>query len=112
MASGIPNPKFAKASPKLIPLLAAQGAATLAQQHAKIEGFDHQIVAKAAERDQAKAAIAKIEASLPLVEQRVQIYEKLRENEYSSKVAMLEAQQQLVDMRNSRAVAGHQLERN
>jgi hemolysin D len=38
------------------------------------------------------------------------IYDKLRENEYTSKVAALEAHQQLVEAQHDRAVAAHQLE--
>jgi hypothetical protein len=69
------------------------------------------------ERDQAKATIAKVAASLPIVEERVAIYElvsrerfKLRANEYSSKVSALEARQQLVEAQHDGAVARHQLE--
>jgi hemolysin D len=84
--------------------------AALAQQKAKLEGLDRQIAAKTAERDQAKATIVKVEASLPIVQKRVDIYEKLAANAYSSKVAALEAEQQLVEAKDNRAVAQHQLE--
>jgi len=40
----------------------------------------------------------------------VAIYDKLRENEYASKVSALEAQQQLVEAQHDGAVATHQLE--
>jgi hemolysin D len=84
--------------------------AMLSQQQAKVDGIVHQITAKTAERDQAKATIVKVEASLPIVEKRVDIYNKLAANQYSSKVAALEAEQQLVEARDNRAVAKHQLE--
>jgi hemolysin D len=84
--------------------------AAISQHQAKIAGLDRQIAAKQAERDQAKSTIVKVEASLPIVQKRVDIYEKLAANEYSSKVAALEAQQQLVEARDDRAVAKHQLE--
>jgi hemolysin D len=84
--------------------------AAISQHQAKIAELDRQIVAKQAERDQAKSTIVKVEASLPIVQKRVDIYQKLAANEYSSKVAALEAQQQLVEAQDDRAVAKHQLE--
>ncbi len=77
---------------------------------AKLDEIDRQIDAKAAERAQAKATIAKVDAALPIAEERDQIYEKLRENEYSSKVAALEAKEQLVEAQHDHAVAIHQVE--
>jgi len=85
-------------------------AAAISQHQAKIAGLDRQIAAKQAERDQAKSTIVKVEASLPIVQKRVDIYEKLAANEYSSKVAALEAEQQLVEAKDNRAVAKHELE--
>jgi hemolysin D len=85
-------------------------AASLAEHRAKLDGIDRQIAGKKAERDQAKATMAKVAASLPIVEQRVAIYDKLRENEFSSKVSALEARQQLVEAQHDGAVAAHQLE--
>jgi hemolysin D len=98
------------ADPVLVDAARSQLLAGLAQQHAKLEGIDRQIVGKQAERDEAKASIAKVAASLPIVQERVDIYDKLRENEYSSKVAALEAHQQLVEAQHDRAVAAQQLE--
>jgi hemolysin D len=98
------------ADPALVEAERRQLAEELSQYRAKLDGLDRQIAEKKAERDQAKAAIAKVAASLPIVEQRVEIYDKLRENQYSSKVAALEAHQQLVETQHDRAVAAHQLE--
>jgi hemolysin D len=84
--------------------------AELDRQMAKIHGLDQQMLGKAAERDQAKATIAKLDASLPFVEQRAQLYEKLRNNQFVSKVAYLEAQQALTEARNNRTIAMHQME--
>lgn len=100
----------AAADPVLVEAARSQLQAALTAHHAKLDGIDRQIAGKKAERDQAKAAIAKVDAYLPIVEQRVQIYDKLRENQYSSKVAALEVQQQLVEAQHDRAVAAHQLE--
>ena len=82
----------------------------LTQHIAKLTGLDRQIAAKVAERDQAKATIVKVQASLPIVEQRVDIYRQLSANQYSSKISALEAEQQLVESHNDLAVAKHQLE--
>jgi hemolysin D len=98
------------AEPMLIESAERELAASLAEHRAKLDGIDRQIAGKKAERDQAKATIAKVAASLPIVEQRVAIYDKLRENEFSSKVSALEAQQQLVEAQHDGAVARHQLE--
>ena len=98
------------ADPALAAAARRQLVSMLSQQQAKISGIDQQIAAKTAERDQAKSSIVKVEASLPIVEKRVAIYNKLAENQYSSKVSALEAEQQLVEARDDRAVAQHQLE--
>ncbi len=98
------------ADPVLVDAARSQLMAGLAQQRAKLDGIDRQIVGKQAERDEAKASIAKVAASLPIVQQRVDIYDKLRGNEYTSKVAALEARQQLVEAPHDRAVAAQQLE--
>jgi hemolysin D len=100
----------AGADPAIVEASRRQLAAELAQHRAKLDGLDRQVEAKIAERDGAEAAIAKVAASLPIAEQRAQIYRKLRENEYSSKVAALEVERQLVDAQHDRSVAAHQLE--
>jgi len=100
----------AGADPGLIAASRHQLVEMLAQHKAKIDGLNHQIAAKTAERDEAKSTIVKVEASLPIVQKRVDIYEKLAQNQYSSKVAALEAEQQLVEAKDNRAVAKHQLE--
>jgi hemolysin D len=100
----------AGADPALVEAARRQLVAELAQHRAKLESLDGQIAAKTAERDAAKAAIEKVAASLPLAEQKAALYEKLRENEYSSKVASIEAQQGLIEAQHNGALARHQLE--
>ena len=87
-----------------------QLAAQLAQQNAKIEALDRQIAAKAAERDQAKAAIAKADAQIPLSQQKVDIYDKLRQSQLTSEVNRIEAARQLVDAKHDRESAVHQVD--
>jgi hemolysin D len=100
----------AEADHGLVDAALHQLTAELAQHRAKLEGLDRQIAGKVAERDQASATIAKLDASIPYAEQRAQLYEKLRTNQYVSKVAYLDAQQALADARNNRRIATHQLD--
>jgi hemolysin D len=98
------------ADPALVAAARHQLVEMLSQHEAKIKGLDQQIAAKMAERDEAKSTIVKVEASLPIVQRRVDIYNQLAQNQYSSKVSALEAEQQLVEAKDNRAVARHQLE--
>ena len=84
--------------------------AELQQRKAKLWGLDGQIAGKLAERDQANANIVKLDASMPFIQQRVQVYEKLQANQFVSKIAYLDAQQAWSDAKNNRAIAAHQLE--
>jgi membrane fusion protein, hemolysin D len=98
------------ADPTLAETSRRQLAAQLAQYRAKIEGLDRQITAKSADRDHAKAVIAKISASLPLLQEKVEMYATLRVNQLTSKVLLLEAERQLVEAKHDRVAAGHQVE--
>jgi hemolysin D len=98
------------ADPALVEAARRELVAELSAHRAKLDGFDQQIAAKAAERDEAKSTIVKVAASLPIVQRRADIYAKLEKNEYSSKVAGLEAEQQLVEAQHDKALAQHQLD--
>jgi len=98
------------ADPALVEAARQQLVAELSTRQAKLEGFDRQIAAKIAERDEAQSSIAKVAATLPIVERRAEIYAKLEKNEYSSKVSALQAEQELVDAQHDKALAQHQLE--
>jgi hemolysin D len=100
----------AGADPALVEAAKRELIAELSEYRAKLDGYDRQIAEKTAERDEARSTIAKVAASLPIVEKRADIYAKLEQNEYSSKVAGLEAQQQLVEAQHNQALARHQLE--
>jgi hemolysin D len=84
--------------------------AQLAQHRAKIEGLDRQIEAKTAERDQAKAVIEKLDATVPLLQDKVEMYLTLRESQLTSKVSLIDAQRQLVEAQHDRIATGHQVE--
>ena len=84
--------------------------AQLAQHKARIDGLDQQIAAKAAERDEAKARIAKLDDTVPLLQAKVDIYDKLRENQLTSQITRLDAERQLSEAKHDRIVTAHQVE--
>ena len=98
------------ADPTLAEAGRRQLTAQLAQHRAKIEGLERQIAAKAAEREHAKAVIAKIDASLPLLQEKVEMYATLRVNQLTSKVLLIEAERQLVEAKHDKIASGHQVE--
>lgn len=95
--------------PALTDVARRQMAAQLAEEQAKIDNLDEQIVAKAAERDQAKATIEKIDASLPLLQQKLAIYNKLRETQFTSEVTRLDTERQAVEEKHDRDGAVQQV---
>jgi hemolysin D len=70
------------------------------QQTAKIASFDQQIAQKDAEAEQIATAIAKLEAGLPIVIETAQIREKVMRMEFGNRLAHLDAQLKLTDMRH------------
>ena len=99
-----------EADPVLVDSARQQLTAQLAQHRAKVEGLSRQIEAKTAEQDQAKTVIAKLNATVPLLQDKVQMYLTLRERELTSKVSLIEAQRQLVEAQHDRIATGHQVE--
>jgi hemolysin D len=74
--------------------------AQYAEQNAKLASLDQQITQKRAESDEAIATIAKLKASLPLVEQEADLRRKIMEMQWGNKIAYLEAQQRLVEQQH------------
>jgi hemolysin D len=70
------------------------------QQAAKMATLDQQIAQKDAEAEQVVTAIAKIEASLPFVEETAEIREKVMRMEYGNRLAHLDAQLKLSELRH------------
>jgi hemolysin D len=70
------------------------------QQKAKIASLDQQIAQKAAEAEEGASIIAKLKASLPLLEETADIREKAMRLEYGNRIAHLDAQIKLVDARH------------
>jgi hemolysin D len=106
-ATFVPPPS---ADPALADAERRQLVAQLAQHKAKIDGLDQQIAAKAAEREQAKAVIAKLDDSIPLFQGKADIYDKLRENQLTSQITRLDAERQLSEAKHDRLVIAHQVD--
>jgi hemolysin D len=74
------------------------------EQLAKLASVQRQIEQKLAESQSITATIAKIDASLPLLEQGATIRRKAMEIQYGNHIAWLDAQTRLVDQQNERLV--------
>jgi hemolysin D len=74
------------------------------EQLAKLASINRQIEQKNAEAESITATIAKIDASLPLVEQQAAIRHKAMQIQYGNHIAWLEAQGRLVEQQNERIV--------
>ena len=83
--------------------------AQAAEQLAKLASIDKQIEQKHAEAQSVTAAIAKIDASLPLLEETAIIRRKAMEIQYGNHIAYLEAQARYVDQQNERTVQERKL---
>lgn len=83
--------------------------AQASEQLAKLASINRQIEQKAAEFQSTTATIAKIDASLPLVEESATIRRKAMEIQYGNHIAYLEAQTKLVEQRNERMVQQRKL---
>jgi hemolysin D len=78
--------------------------AQASEQLAKLASINRQIEQKHAEAQSITATIAKIDASLPLLEQGATIRRKAMEIQYGNQIAWLDAQTRLVDQQNERIV--------
>ena len=67
-----------------------------AEQRAKLAALDRQRAEKAAERDSYTATTAKLAATIPILQQRVDIRKYLSDKEYGSKLTYLETLSDLV----------------
>ena len=83
--------------------------AQAAEQLAKLASINRQIEQKHAEAESITATIAKIDSSLPLVEESAAIRRKAMEIQYGNHIAYLEAQTRLVEQQNERIVQQRKL---
>jgi hemolysin D len=75
-----------------------------AEQRAKLTALDRQKREKEADRDSSTATIAKLDALIPLLQQRVDIRKYLADKEYGSKLTYLETLGDLVERQKDRGV--------
>jgi hemolysin D len=92
------------ASPALIEMNKQYLLSQVAEQQGKLAALDRQLKQKEAERDTITAAIAKIEATLPVLTQKVDIRKYLYEKDLGSKVVYLTEYQELVAMQQDALV--------
>jgi hemolysin D len=71
----------------------------IGEHRAKLAALDRQRAQKEAESATATASIAKLEAVIPIIQQRVDVRGALYNREFSSKLQYLETLQQLVDQK-------------
>ena len=79
------------------------------EQLAKLASIARQIEQKKAEAESVTANIAKIDASMPLVEETASIRKKAMEIQYGNHIAYLDAQTKLVEQQNERLVQQRKL---
>jgi hemolysin D len=84
------------ASPALIEINRQLLLSQVAERHGKLAALDRQLAQKQAERDTIKASIAKIETTIPVLTQRVDIRKYLYEKDLGSKLTYLTDYQDLV----------------
>lgn len=83
--------------------------AQAAEQQAKLAAVVQQIDQKRAEAQSVTAAIAKIDATLPLLEETLTIRKKAMEIQYGNRIAWIDAQTRLLDQQNERTVQERKL---
>ena len=87
----------ADASPRLALTASHQMTEQATEHRAKLDNLDKQIAQKRAESREIKAGIDKIAADLPLLTEQRDIRSALLQNQYGSRLAYLQIQQQLVE---------------
>jgi hemolysin D len=83
--------------------------AQAAEQLAKLASINRQIEQKRAEADSITAAIAKIDATMPFVEEQASVRRKAMEIQYGNRIAYLDAQTKFVEQQNERLVQQRKL---
>ena len=102
----------ADADARLAAMARQQMEAQAGEHQAKIEGIERQIAQKKAEGSEVQAAIAKLEASLPLISEQRDIRNALLGNQYGSRLAYLQAQQSVVENQHDLDGQKHRQEEN
>jgi hemolysin D len=83
--------------------------AQAAEQLSKLAAVTQQIAQKRAEAQSVQAAIAKIDATLPLLEETADIRRKAKEIQYGNQIAFIDAETRRLDQQNERVVQSRKL---
>jgi hemolysin D len=83
--------------------------AQASEQVAKLASLDRQIEQKKAEAESVTAAIAKLDATMPMVEETASIRKRAMEIQYGNHIAYLDAQTKLVEQQSERLVQQRKL---
>jgi hemolysin D len=94
----------AAASPQLVAMQRQFLISQAAERQAKLAALDRQRAQKEAERATIAATIAKLDATMPILQQRVDIRKGLADKELVSKITYLETLHQLIDQQQDRKV--------
>jgi hemolysin D len=97
------------ATPTQIALTRHLLASEVAERNAKLAGLDRQAAQHQANREAVAAAIDKLDATLPLLRQRLEMRKKLFDSEVGSKLNYLDATQQLIEGEKELIVLRHRL---
>lgn len=90
----------ASASSSLVAMQRQLLISQLAEYKAKLSALDRQKAQREAEKATIAASVSKLEATIPILEQRTEIRRTLFEHETGSKALYLEMQQSLVDLQH------------
>ncbi len=82
----------------------------LSEQRSKLASLDKQLAQKEAERATIKSTIEKLDTTIPYIQQRVEIRQKLSDNALGSKLTLLETIQQLNESRQDLLVQQKRLD--
>ncbi|WP_316184267.1 MULTISPECIES: HlyD family type I secretion periplasmic adaptor subunit [unclassified Bradyrhizobium] len=99
--AGVAPPELARADATL--------RAQAAEQLSKLAGVIQQIEQKRAEAQSVQAAIAKIDATMPLVEETAEIRRKAKEIQYGNQIAYIDAETRRLDQQSERIVQSRKL---
>jgi len=89
----------ADAAPLDLEIARASMRAEIADEKAKLASLEQQIAGKGAEAEESDATAAKIRATLPVLQQEVDLRHELMGLQYGNKLAYLDAERQIIEQR-------------
>ncbi len=99
-------------NPKLVSVQQQMLRDQLAEYRARVSAAQHTIDQRKSAVQVTKANVGRLEATVPIEEQRAQAYRKLLEEKYVSEMDYLQFEQQRIDKKQELAGQRHQLEQN